>query len=376
MQRLRNLILALILTLMATTTLFANTDKVEEQRRIIAKLEASIAKEERELASLKKNKASKQKLVNSLIRQIEQRNALINATNRQLKELNREIATSSVRIDELSGQLSLLEKSCAEMARAAYRNHRFNNTLTYILSSTSTADFARRLASLRIATERRSEQMKQIVSMREDVRQERAELDKKRTEAAAAKKKLDREREKLRRDRNEAKLERDKMSKKEKNVLQSKIEQQEKLEVAIKELRKLIKGNKEGASFSNKTSNLNLPVVGGKVKKYKGNMAEVCGKEGAKVVSIYEGKVVEIKRNKINNKYDVFIAHGEYITSYANLSAVSVAKNSIVKRGQQIGTIGHSVDPATMNIEYKIVFGIYAPTPNITVQASTCFKKN
>ena len=105
-------------------------------------------------------------------------------------------------------------------------------------------------------------------------------------------------------------------------------------------------------------------------------MAEVCGPEGAKVVSIYEGKVVEIKRNKVNNKYDVFIAHGEYITSYANLSAVSVAKNSVVKRGQQIGTIGHSVDPTTMNIEYKIVFGIYAPTPNITVQASTCFKKN
>ena len=206
----RNLILTLILTLMATTTLFADTNKVEEQRRIIAKLEASIAKEERELASLKKNKASKQKLVNSLIRQIEQRNALINATNRQLKELNREIAASSARIDELSGQLLELEKSCAEMARAAYRNYRFNNTLTYLLSSSSTADFARRLASLRIATERRSEQIKRITSVREDVRREREELDKKRSEASAAKKKLDRERERLRQNRNEAKRERDK----------------------------------------------------------------------------------------------------------------------------------------------------------------------
>ena len=375
MQRLRNLILALILTLMATTTLFANTDKVEEQRRIIAKLEASIAKEERELASLKKNKASKQKLVNSLIRQIEQRNALINATNRQLKELNREIATSSVRIDELSGQLSLLEKSCAEMTRAAYRNHRFNNTLTYILSSTSTADFARRLASLRIATERRSEQMKQIVSMREDVRQERAELDKKRTEAAAAKKKLDREREKLRRDRNEAKLERDKMSKKEKNVLQSKIEQQEKLEVAIKELRKLIKGNKEGASFSNLTSNLNLPVVGGMVRKYKGNMAEIVGGKDASIISIYAGKVIDIKRNRITNKYDVYVAHGEYISTYANLSEVCVEKDAKVAKNQRIGTIGSSVNLTTMDMEYKMVFGIYSPNPDEVMSASSCFRK-
>lgn len=376
MQRLRNLILTLILVLATISPLSAQSSKVDEQRRIIANLEASIAKEERQLATLKKNKASKQKLVNSLIRQIEQRNALINATNRQLKELNKEIAASTSRIEVLSGQHSALEQSCAEMVKAAYRNYRFNNTLTYLLSASSTADFARRLASLRIATERRSEQMKRIISVREDVRREREALDKKREEAAAAKKRLDREREKLRQDRNEAKRERDKMSKKEKSVMQSKMEQQEKLEEAIKQLRKLTKGNKEGASFSNKTSNLHLPVVGGRVKRYKGNMAEVCGSEGAKVISIYEGKVVEIKRNKVNNKYDVFIAHGEYITSYANLSQVAVAKNSVVKRDQPIGVIGHSVDPTTMNIEYKIVFGIYAPSPNIVVQASNCFKKN
>ena len=65
----------------------AQTSKAEEQRRIIARLEASIAKEEKELARLKKSRASQQKLVNSLIRQIEKRNALINATDRQIKEL-------------------------------------------------------------------------------------------------------------------------------------------------------------------------------------------------------------------------------------------------------------------------------------------------
>lgn len=64
------------------------------------------------------------------------------------------------------------------------------------------------------------------------------------------------------------------------------------------------------------------------------------GAEGAQVISIYEGKVVEVKRNRITNKYDVYIAHGEYISSYANLNSVTVGKDDKVARNQQIGTIG------------------------------------
>ncbi|WP_279057433.1 hypothetical protein [Alistipes communis] len=36
--------------------------------------------------------------------------------------------------------------------------------------------------------------------------------------------------------------------------------------------------------------------------------------------------MVDVKRNRITNRFDVYIAHGQYITSYANLNSVSVAK--------------------------------------------------
>ena len=111
------------------------------------------------------------------------------------------------------------------------------------------------------------------------------------------------------------------------------------------------------------------------MKRYNGNMAQIVGAEGAKIISIYEGKVVDVKRNKVTNKYDVYIAHGEYITSYANLSSVAVAKGQTVARDQRIGVIGSAVDPATMNIEYKLVFGIYAPSPSVKMSAANCFKK-
>ena len=153
-----------------------------------------------------------------------------------------------------------------------------------------------------------------------------------------------------------------------------KLTREQQLDVAIGELRKLTKGNREGSSFTAGTGNLRLPVVGGRVKRYKGNMAEICGPRGAKVQSIYEGKVIDIKRNRITGKYDVYIAHGEYLTSYANLGSIDVQKGAKVARNEAIGTIGSAVNLMTMETEYKLVFGIYAPTPEVKMLAENCFK--
>jgi len=92
------------------------------------------------------------------------------------------------------------------------------------------------------------------------------------------------------------------MSAREKAVLREKERQEEQLDTAIAELQKLTKGNKAGASFSTRTSNLNLPVEGGRVKRYRDNMAEITGPKGARITAIYEGKVVDVKRNRITNR--------------------------------------------------------------------------
>ena len=84
---------------------------------------------------------------------------------------------------------------------------------------------------------------------------------------------------------------------------------------------------------------------------------------------------MDIKQNKVTNYYEIYIAHGKYITSYANLSAVAVTKNSTVKMGQRIGTIGTAINLTTMETENKIVFGIYSPNPDEVMSAANCFKK-
>ena len=368
-------ILTLTMLLAFAQPALAQTSKIEQQKKVIANLERSIAREERQLAQLKKNKASTEKQVRALTKQIEKRNALIRETTRQIKQLTAEVAASERRLKSLGGQLTQLEDNVREIVRVAYRNYRYQNHLTYLFSAKSFTDMARRVAMLRIAMEYRITQIKEVSAVRSDVQEERNTLTKRREELSATKRRLDNQRKKLRSDMAAAQKAISQMSSKQKSVLRSKMEHEEKLNAAIKQLRKLTKGNKAGASFSSSTTALNLPVVGGKVKRYKGNMAEIVGKEGAAITSIYEGKVVDIKRNKVNNKYDIYIAHGEYITSYANLSAVSVAKNAIVKKGQRIGTIGSAVNISTMEMEYKIVFGIYAPSPDVKMSAANCFKK-
>ena len=369
----RKIVFAILLTLFTLPSLYAQSE--DALRKTIDKLEASIEKEEKELAKLKKNKASKQKVVNSLARQIEQRNSLIAARDKQIKELNKEITNTEKRVGELSSYLDSLEQSCAEMTKVAYRNYRNYNTLAYLLSSSSTLEIAHRIANMRSATQFRKEQIEQITATRDNVRKEREVLTAKREEVAVAKKKLNDQRAKMREERDLAKATIRQMSKEEQKVQASMAEHEKRLNSAIAELRKITKGNTSGSGFKATLSGLKLPVAGGKVVRYNANTAEIVGSKGAGVSAIFEGKIVRVSRNKINNKYDVYIAHGEYISSYANLSEVCVKQGETVLKNQKIGIIASMVNPSTMNVEYKILFAIHSPDPKVVIKASNLFKK-
>ena len=352
--RLPKVVLFLFLLLGVGSLAAQNTDQqIAAQKRLIADLEKQIAREEQEISKLKKGRASAEETVRRLARQIDSRNQLLDVTERDARKLEVEVARTDSVARGLSASLDAHKRRYAEMVREAYRNYKHNNYLTYLFSSSDFNQVARRITNLREVAAMRERQMEQIVTLSKQVSVERTRLTGQQRALDSVKR----------------------LSKKEKAALQQKIAREQRLDVAIDELRKLTRGNKEGNTFTAKTSNLRLPVVGGGVKRYKGNMAEIAGPKGAQVISIYEGKVVEVKRNRITNKYDVYIAHGEYISSYANLNSVTVGKDDKVARNQQIGTIGSGVDVMTMQPEYKMVFGIYGPSPKVQMRASDCFKK-
>ena len=260
------------------------------------------------------------------------------------------------------------------MAREAYRNYRHNNYLTYLFASRDFADAARRMTTLRQVAALRERKLRDIAALTVQVQEQQEVLTRRNHELDSVSKSLTAQRAKLQRDASSARASISQLTRQEKSALRRKEQQEQQLSVAISELRKLTKGNKEGASFSAGTSGLRLPVTSGRVKRYKGNMAEIVGPKGAKVISIYDGKVVEVKQNRITGKYDVFVAHGEYITSYANLGSVAVAKGQKIAKNGTLGVIGSSVDVVTMETEYKLIFGIYAPDPSTQMLAANCFK--
>lgn len=369
--------LLLLILILATSTLQAQTDqkKIDDQKRKIENLERQIADREREIKSLKKGRSTAEQRARTLARQIETRNTLLNETEAEEQDLKRETASADSTANLLDASLERHRERYAGMVREAWRNYRHNNYLSYLFAAEDFADVARRIANLREVASLRERQMKVIDSLKAQTAEQRALLERRRYALDSVQESLKKQKKRLQEDAAEARASVKQLSKKEQSALKKKVEQERLLDDAVAELRKLTKGNKQGASFSKSTSNLNLPVVGGKVKKYMGNMAEISGPKGAEIRSIYEGKVVDIKRNRITGKYDVYVAHGEYITSYANLSAVVVERNASVKRNQRIGTIGSSVDVITMQNEYTLVFGIYPPDPKQKMSASDCFRK-
>ena len=379
------LLWAAVMTLPATLCAQQKDDKTEqtaeekariaEQRKLIEQLEKQVAEEEKKLNSIKKDKSTAQQRVRSITRQINSRNQLLNKTEKEISSIEKNIQLNDSLLTKTRAQELSERERYAEMVREAYRNHKQNNYVTYLLASENFSDAARRIANIRAVAELRAERMRRIDSLGKAIEQQQSSLASRRQDLDVVQRKAEEQRKKLQSDVKSAQTAMNQLTSKEKAALRDKMESEERLDAAIDALRKLTKGNTTGASFSRTTSNLNLPVAGGSVKQYKGNMAEIVGGRGAEVRSIYEGKVVEVKRNRITGKYDVFVAHGEYITSYANLEEVSVQKEQKVAKNGRLGEIGSAVNLQTMQPEYKMVFGIYSPNPKETMRAADCFKK-
>ena len=354
MKPTKSCILTLFLLFAALAASAQADRKIEQQKRVIAALEQKIAAEEREISKLKEGRAATEERIRRLARQIDSRNQLLEETEKQARLLRGEIDRTDSVAGDLGRSLDRNRTQYAEMVREAYRNYRHNNYLTYIFSSRDFAD---------------------IAALSKQVAEEKELLDRRKRSLDSVTLKLKAQKQKLERDARNARTSIRQLSQKEKTALQRKISQEQQLDMAIGELRKLTKGNKEGDSFSTKTTGLRLPVTAGRVKRYKENMAEITGPKGAHVISIYDGKVVDVKRNRITNNYDVYVAHGEYITSYANMGSICVEKGQKVARNAQLGTIGSAVNIMTMETEYKLVFGIYPPNPGQKLRAENCFKK-
>jgi len=320
---------------------------------------------------------------------MERQDALIQLTNSQINRLNQDINLNLRNIDELRKELEVLKKNYADMVVAARKNKSTQNRLMFVLSSGSFWQAYKRLAYMKQYAAYRKEQGDQIVAKTKTLQQYNQELVAQRkekelliSENRVAQQELDIVR-------NKQQVLMLQLKKKEKSFAAQIRKKQQQQDAIDREIDRLIReaiaaSNKKAgakttnfvltpeakalaASFASNKGRLPWPVAKGVViQKFgtqrhpvvrtttiKSNGVTLSVPQGAEARSVFEGTVLNIVQFKGSNPI-VLIQHGNYITSYKNLSKVYVKKGDRVAAKQSIGEIYTNNDTNKTTLQFSL----------------------
>ena len=350
-----------------------------EQKALEAKreqLQKEIAEMNRLLFAEKKQRGTVLDQMENLDQKINIRQQLIRVTNQQSNLLNRQINTNIRNITKLREDLEVLKADYAEMIRKSYQNKSQQSRLMFLLSAQNFYQAYKRLQYLKQYTEYRKAQGEEIVRKTEelallnrDLTAQRKEKDQLIVENTRAKNDLLNEiksqKELLRTIRqNESKYSAAlQAKKKEARQIDRQIERLIRSAIAASNKRANTRGNRNtfaltpeaelvAKNFSANKGKLIWPVEKGIKRqgygvykdavypgiKHQSNGVIIATDEGAKARAVFEGEVIAILAVPGGNK-GVQIKHGNYISTYYNLSDLYVKKGDKVGAKEELGEI-------------------------------------
>jgi septal ring factor EnvC (AmiA/AmiB activator) len=374
---LQKLVIGLFLVISAQNTNGQTSEQkaLEEKRE---RLQSEIRDINRLLFAEKKEKGNVLDQMEALDKKITVRQQLIRVTNQQTNLLNRQINTNIRSIGKLRNELQEIKDEYAKMIQKSYQNKSKQNRLMFLLSSESFYQAFKRLQYMKQYTDYRKEQGEQIISKTEELTRLNSDLNEERKvkEVLLA------------------------QNKKAKDQLFGEIQQQKTLLGTIRQneskyvsainkkkaearkidqqIEKLIRSaiaasNKKSGNATTRSSSkfvltpeaaivannfsankgkLIWPVEKG-IKsqgfgiykdavypgiKHQSNGVIIATDEGSKARAIFEGEVIAILAVPGGNK-GVQIKHGNFISTYYNLSDLYVKKGDKVAIKEELGTI-------------------------------------
>ena len=367
-------------TLLSFQTSHAQTN---EQKALEAKreqLQKEISEINRLLFAEKKEKGNVLDQMEALDKKINVRQQLIRVTNQQSNLLNRQINANIRNISKLRQDLETLKEEYATMIRKSYQNKSQQSRLMFLLSSENFYQAFKRMQYMKQYTQYRKEQGEKIMVKTDELTQLNIDLTNQRKEKVQ-----------LIATNNRAKAQLMKEMKTQKDLLGSIRKNESRYASAIdkkkKEARKIdqqierlirsaiaASNKKAGAgkttrlsstkfvltpeatlvanNFSANKGKLIWPVEKG-IKsqgfgvykdpvypgiKHQSNGVIITTDEGAKARAIFEGEVIAILSVPGGNK-GVQIKHGNYISTYYNLSDLYVKKGDKVGIKAELGKI-------------------------------------
>lgn len=354
---------------------FAQDDerKALESRR--KALQEEISEMNRLLFAEKRQRGNVLEQLEALDKKISVRQQLIRVTNQESNLLNRQINANQRQISKLREELKVLKEDYAEMIRRSYQSRSNQSRLMFLLSAETFFQAFKRFQYMKQYAQFRREQGLQIAAKTEDLQ----ELNRTLTVQRKAKDQLVAENKEAR-----AKLYQEITSQKE--LLQSIRKNESRYAAAIEEKKRearkiegqierliraaIVAENKKSGSgssskfvltpeaamiadnFSANKGKLIWPVEKGIKKqgfgiysdpvypgiKHQSNGVIIATDEGATARAVFEGEVIAILVVPGGNK-GVQIKHGNYISTYYNLSDLYVKKGDKVAAKDALGRI-------------------------------------
>ncbi|MDF4201533.1 peptidoglycan DD-metalloendopeptidase family protein [Maribacter sp. SA7] len=388
-----------LLVLFTSVSAFAQTSEQKALEEKRAQLQSEIRNINRLLFAEKKEKGNVLDQMEALDKKITVRQQLIRVTNQQSNLLNRQINTNIRNIGKLKTELQEVKDEYAKMIQKSYQNKSKQNRLMFLLSSESFFQAFKRLQYMKQYTDYRKEQGAQILVKTEELSRLNADLNEERKvkEVLLA------------------------QNKKAKNQLFAEIQTQKALlgtirkneskyasaiETKKKEARKIDQqieklirsaiaaSNKKSGSttknsskfvltpeatviaknFSANKGKLIWPVEKG-IKsqgfgvyadpvypgiKHQSNGVIIATDEGSKARAIFEGEVIAILAVPGGNK-GVQIKHGNFISTYYNLSELYVKKGDKVASKEELGIVYTNKN----NGQTRLKFYLYQDTSRL-----------
>ncbi|MHA7863506.1 murein hydrolase activator EnvC family protein [Flagellimonas marinaquae] len=381
----------LILTICTTVPLFAQTgeQKVLEAKR--ERLQEEIKEINRLLFAERKEKGTVLDQMEALDNKINVRQELIRVTNQQSNLLSRQINVNIRSISKLREDLEVLKEDYAELIQKTYQNKSQSNRLMFLLSAENFFQAFKRLQYVQQYAKHRKKQGEGIVqkteelkTLNQDLVRQRKEKDQLVAENQKAKEELNKEIEAQRSlltsiKQNEAKYTAA-IAEKQKEARRIDNEIERMIKSAIASSNKSSGKSTSSATFAltpeaklladNFSSNkgrLIWPVEKG-IKsqgygvyadklypgiKHRNNGVTITTDKGSKARAIFEGEVIAILSVPGGNK-GVQIKHGNYISTYYNLSNLYVKKGDKVAAKEVLGEINTNRLDGTTKLKFYL----------------------
>ncbi len=355
---------------------YAQTNEQKELEEKKEQLQKEIESINRLLFAEKKQKGSVLDQMEVLDQRINVRQQLIRVTNQQANLLNRQINANIRNIAKLRENLNTLKEEYAKMIQKSYQNSSKQSRIMFLLSSEDFFQAFKRLQYLKQYTQYRKKQGEEIVAKTEELTQLNIQLEKQRKNKEALLAQNIKAKGTLLNEildqkallktirQNESKYA---------SEINKKRQEARKIDQQIDKLIKsaIVASNKKAGksttsakfvltpeatlianNFSANKGKLIWPVEKGIKQqgfgiykdavypgiKHQSNGVIIATDEGAKARAVFEGEVIAILAVPGGNK-GVQIKHGNYISTYYNLSNLYVKKGDRVTLKEELGEI-------------------------------------